>query len=225
MKHAFLIFLLLASTVLAAPVDEADYISVVAESDGPPGVITAMNYAVAMQVHGFTFTGAIDTEIMEVDDLDEKFLVFIDGDDVTIVDSLNSPGAAAKTRTYFENLDYDVEISTLQEMFPELFEDDETDGAAVPELFAPPPCDGCLLGDQCLAPGTRTSSKYCNPDKVLAPLKAAGESCTSSYECHSRICEGTCVNPEAEPPAPLAPEPEKKNFVQKIFSWIRGLFS
>jgi|GEM_PF-5482860 len=132
-----IVFLLFTSVALAAPIDDADYVTVVAEADGAEGVMVAMNYAAAMQVHGYTFTGGLDTNIADVQKLNEKFLTFIEGKDVTIVDGLNSPDAAAQTVAYFEDLNYHVNVGTLSEMVPAWSKDTDDEEAIVTPPSAP----------------------------------------------------------------------------------------
>jgi len=234
MKHVLpvlVLLLLFAALVSAAPVDDAQYITVVRASDGALGVIAAANFAAAMQVHGARFTGALRADLAAVRGLDQKFLVFFDGKHATIVDGKGDPTTAADARAWLEEQNYTVDVSTLAAMVPELA---TTPGPSPAATTAPPsptrapaktvPCNGCRYGDQCLAPGTRTATQYCAGTE-LRPLKANGEACVSDEECDAGACEnGTCGAPTEDrqaPPLPAAPAP-RKNFFARLVNWLFG---
>ncbi len=237
--RAFILALLLAVAVAtAAPIDDAEYVSVVAEADGAVGVIAAANLAAAMQVHGYTFTGAIDTEAAGIEGLDEKFLIFLDGKEAVIVDNLGRPGAAAKAREWLGEQGYGVELGSLEEVLPGY-------GAVEPAAIeaAPPPCDGCRYGATCLAAGTRTASQYCDAGGEMRGQKAVGDACAAGYECFTERCEaGLCAAaaseeapgsavvgsealPESEPVEGSAEGTGRRSIFSAIISWFAGWFS
>ncbi len=233
MKSAsiLLLLLLVVTMALAAPIDDADYVTVVAEADGATGVIAAANFAVAMQAEGYRFTGAIDTEVAGVKNLDEKFLVFLDGKKAVIVDGLGRPDVGAKARAWLEGQGYTVDVSTLTEMAPAWGQSAEKDAAeTAPPPPAPEPCTGCTFGTNCLATGTQTGTKYCDASGEMLPLKANGEACAESYECFNQDCsDGTCGNAAAGedaavPPPPPEQEEKPRGFFATIFGWFAGLF-
>ncbi len=225
-----LALLLVGSVAALTPLEKAGYVTVVDDSGGSTAVITAAEFAAHMQVYGTTFTGAVESMITwDLLNVDEKFLVFIEGDDVTIVDGMGDTDSAVRTREYFEARDFDVRVDVLQEFLGPKPMEDEEDDVIVPQELKD--CEGCLFGDQCLAEGTRVASKYCDKDGDMMAVKARGDDCVYSYECWSRDCRGTCFDEEETPPPPPEDEDgedtpaEKKSFVKKFFSWLAGLFS
>jgi len=225
-KLPLLILILLFATVaLAAPIDDAQYVTVVKASDGALGVIAAANFAAAMQVHGARFTGALESDLPKVRGLDQKFLVFFDGKRATIVDGKGDPVTAANARSWLEGQNYTVDVSTLAEMVPELATTPapSRQASTTPPPTAEPatvPCRGCRYGDQCLAPGTRTATQYCAGTE-LRPLKANGEACSEESECSAGTCEnGTCGASAENRQQPTPPLPT--NFFSRIIHWLFG---
>ncbi len=222
---------LLFSSTLAAPVDDAQYVTVVKANDGALGVIAAANFAAAMQVHGVRFTGALENDLPKVLGLDQKFLVFFDGKRATIVDGKGDPTTAANARSWLEEQNYTVELGTLPELGVEVSaaessgDEQSEESSKQPDESQRAPCDGCRYGDQCLAPGTRTATQYCAGTE-LRPLKANGEACASDEECYAGTCQnGTCGAPAEDreaPPPPAATQPKPQNLFSRILHWLFG---
>ncbi|MBR9692783.1 hypothetical protein GOV07_02510 [Candidatus Woesearchaeota archaeon] len=233
---AILCILLIALPLaLADPLDDADYITVVTDDGGAKEVIAAANYASNMRIYGYTFTGAMDSAVESIKNVDEKFLIYFDGKKALIVDGIDNNHAVVRSQQYLENKGYTVNLSVPGEIFPSaFFEDNEP----IPEEIIAVPdnmCDGCRYGVQCLPKGTRADSQYCAFDGEMVRQRATGESCVYKYECWSNDCRGTCYD-EAAPHIPESkdyvidrgpndPLQQKQGLFKRFFGWLKGLFS
>lgn len=229
--------LFLIPGLLATPLDETEYLTVIASDEGAELVVDAANFAAGMQVDGYTFTGTTTNTLTSIKDVEKKFLVFFKkGRRAIIADGLDNNHAVMRAKALLEEQGYSVELSVPSEVLPTGTEEVDETGEAereetpIPEELVVAPenetCEGCEYGEQCLAVGTRTTNEYCSVTHEMKPLKAKNETCVYSYECWSNDCRGTCYEepemPEKETPENETPRP---SIITRLFRWLAGLFS
>lgn len=229
-----LLALLLMPGLLASPLDKATYLTVIASNKGADLVVDAANFAVGMEVDGYTFTGTtLDT--LRSKDVEKKFLVvFKKGKKAVIADGLNDNHAVMLAKELLEDQGYTVELSVPSEVLPRATEavnttaepNAEPDETRTAEERSPVKCDGCAYGDQCLAVGTRTTDEYCSSTHAMEHFKEQNETCIYNYECRSNDCRGTCYE---EPAVKREPQSTTKKstpgIITRFFRWLTSFFS
>jgi len=84
-------------------------------------------------------------------------------------------------------------------------------------------CNGCKENSNCLPYGTRLvkegKAKYCSVNKDFKEQGQLGSVCQNNYECLSNQCSNAkCIDLSGE-------IKEAKNFLEKIFDWLKNIFS
>ncbi|VVB83632.1 Uncharacterised protein [uncultured archaeon] len=71
-------------------------------------------------------------------------------------------------------------------------------------------CNGCLMGETCVAFGYRFNETYCDLSKNFISQKKAETACDNNFECSSNVCvSGKCVN---------------AGLLQRILDWFKSIF-
>ncbi len=252
MKHSRLFLLLLAAalpSLLAAPFEETDYLTIVPVAGPSANVVTAANFAAAMKREaGVTFSGVTDEQLLRSFDefkLDEKTVVVIDGESVRLVKGERTGPehgvVAQKAYAYFRSLGYDVrlrldeslsrdELGTPRVVKEEGGEERGGEGASDDAVAEAPPaepsCDGCAYEGECLPEGAVVGGRFCDGRQLL-PRKGEGEPCRSTSECATGECvKGACTAPPAPTPAANGEGEEAgEGIFSRIINWFKSLFS
>ncbi len=210
-----ILFVLVAALVAA---ESADYYTVVTDAGGAADVVTAANFAAAMQAQaGARFSGALDTDVASnPDQYAGKMLVYITGKDVRIVqgDAGNAPVVAA-AESYFRQQGFSVSMGAPQ-------------ATATPP---PPPqpvqnesaCDGCVSGSGCIPVGIHLNGQYCDEQKELVP-DVQNYRCMNDSDCADGTCQNHVCVPGSVPPPTPQPAPVKQGVFARFFSWLASIF-
>ena len=79
------------------------------------------------------------------------------------------------------------------------------------EVINPDQCKyGCMSEGKCFPMGVRVNGQYCSNNLEMGSQKSNSEKCENNFECTTNVCVGSkCVS---------------QGFIDKIFSWFKGLF-